>query len=98
MRRWKGTPCHRQLSTSALRATKVSVCGVGGDALLVAVALVLAAYHVVEVDGPACESKTLLFSSRSALAVSEAGGSMATKPRTWKRWVTTMSRKAPVAS
>ena len=43
-------------------------------------------------------SKTLIFSSRSALAASEVGGSMATKPMTWNRWVTTMSRNAPVCS
>jgi len=38
------------------------------------------------------DSKTLLFSSRKALAVSEGGGSMATMESTCMRWVTTMSR------
>ena len=42
--------------------------------------------------------KTLTVSSSSALAENEVGGSIATKPSTWKRWVTTMSRKAPVSS
>ena len=37
-------------------------------------------------------SYTLLFSSRSGLEASDVGGSIATKPSTWNRWVTTMSR------
>jgi hypothetical protein len=37
-------------------------------------------------------SKTLTLSSRRCLASSEVGGSMATNPRTWNRWVTIMSR------
>jgi hypothetical protein len=37
-------------------------------------------------------SKTLPFSSRSGFAASDVGGSIATKPSTWNRCVTTMSR------
>ena len=44
------------------------------------------------------ERKTLFFSSLIGPAESSVGGSMAMKPRIWKRWVTTMSLKAPVAS
>ena len=41
------------------------------------------------------ERKTLFFSSLMARGSRAVGGSMATKARIWKRWVTTMSRKAP---
>ena len=51
-RRKNGTPCQRQLSTSAFTATIVSVCESGRDARLVAVALVLAAHDVPDVDRP----------------------------------------------
>ena len=44
------------------------------------------------------ERKTLFFSSLMARGSRAVGGSMATKARIWKRWVTTMSRKAPVCS
>jgi hypothetical protein len=43
------------------------------------------------------ERKTLFFSSLMARGSSAVGGSMAMKARIWKRWVTTMSLKAPVA-
>src|SRR6267143_1288188 len=42
--------------------------------------------------------KTLFFSSLMDDGSSAGGGSIATNARIWKRWVTTMSRKAPVAS
>jgi hypothetical protein len=35
---------------------------------------------------------TLTFSSRKDFALSDTGGSMATNPSTWSRWVTIMSR------
>ena len=44
------------------------------------------------------ERKTLFFSSPIGSGASAVGGSMATKPMIWNRWVTTMSLKAPVAS
>ncbi len=44
------------------------------------------------------ERKTLFFSSLMDAGSREVGGSMAMKARTWKRWVTTMSRNAPVPS
>ncbi len=44
------------------------------------------------------ERKTLFFSSLMGPAESSVGGSMAMKPRIWKRCVTTMSLNAPVAS
>ena len=42
--------------------------------------------------------KTLFFSSLIGPGASSVGGSIAVNARIWKRWVTTMSRKAPVAS
>ena len=42
--------------------------------------------------------KTLFFSSLIDFGSSAVGGSIAMKARIWNRWVTTMSRKAPVAS
>ena len=42
--------------------------------------------------------KTLFFSSLIGAGSSDVGGSIATKARIWNRWVTTMSRNAPVAS
>ena len=44
------------------------------------------------------ERKTLFFSSLMHRGSSGVGGSMAMKARIWKRWVTTMSRNAPVLS
>ena len=44
------------------------------------------------------DRNTLFFSSLIDRGSSSVGGSMATNARTWKRWVTTMSRKAPVCS
>ncbi len=44
------------------------------------------------------ERKTLFFSSLMERGSREVGGSMAMKARIWNRWVTTMSRKAPVPS
>ncbi len=44
------------------------------------------------------DRKTLFFSSLIDRGSSDVGGSIAMKARTWKRWVTTMSRKAPVPS
>ena len=44
------------------------------------------------------DRKTLFFSSLIDRGSREVGGSMAMKARTWNRWVTTMSRKAPVDS
>ena len=66
--------------------------------VLVAVADVLAADHVLPGRRGGIASKTFVFSATSGLGSSEVGGSIATKPSTWKRWVTTMSRKAPVCS
>ena len=44
------------------------------------------------------DRNTLFFSSLIARGSREVGGSMAMKASTWNRWVTTMSRKAPVFS
>jgi hypothetical protein len=44
------------------------------------------------------ERKTLSFSSPMAVGSSAVGGSIAVKASTWSRWVTTMSRYAPVPS
>ena len=43
-------------------------------------------------------SNTRCFSAASASALKPAGVSIATNPRAWNRWVTTMSRNAPVSS
>ena len=93
----KGTPCHRQLSISTLRATSVSVVEPGATPSSSWYPSYWPRTTLSSSIGRR-ESKTLLFSSRRALAVSDEGGSMATMPSTWNRWVTTMSRKAPVAS
>ena len=44
------------------------------------------------------QRKTLFFSSLMGPGSSDVGGSMAMNARIWKRWVTTMSRNAPVCS
>ena len=42
--------------------------------------------------------KTLFFSSLMGPGASAVGGSIAMNARIWNKWVTTMSRYAPVAS
>ena len=61
------------------------------------VALVLAAHDPVGVERRRLR-KTLFFSSVIGTGASAVGGSIATKARICIRWVTTMSRKAPVFS
>ena len=91
VRRKNGTPAQRQLSISAPQRDERLGLRVGGDARLVAVALVLAAHDALGSSG-CIERKTLFFSSLIAPGSSAVGGSIATKPSTWKRCVTTMSR------
>ena len=42
--------------------------------------------------------RTFTFSSRTASASKEIGGSMAVSERSWKMWFGTMSRSAPASS
>ncbi len=44
------------------------------------------------------ERRTFSFSSRTASAFMEAGGSMATRQSSWRIWFCTMSRSAPALS
>ena len=90
-RRKNGTPCQRQLSTSARTATIVSVCE--------SAATPGSERYPSYWPRTTCRTSsgfsawyTLSFSSRSGLALSDTGGSMATNASTWNRWVTTMSR------
>ena len=96
-RRKNGTPCQRQFSTSTRSAIIVSVsesAGTPGDFRYPSYCPRTTCRRSIGRSA----SKTFDFSSRSGLAASEVGGSIATNPSTWNRWVTTMSRYAPVAS
>ena len=90
-RRKNGTPCQRQLSTSARTATMVSVCEPA--------ATPGSERYPSYCPRTTCRTssgftvwKTLSFSSRSGPALSDTGGSMATNAIAWNRWVTIMSR------
>ena len=98
VRKKKGTPAQRQLSMSQRSATNVSVSDSGATPGIVAIALVLARATTWVTSSGRMERKTLFFSSLMATGSRAVGGSMAMKARIWKRWVTTMSLKAPVAS
>ena len=97
MRRKNGTPAQRQLSISQRRATNVSVSESGATPGMSRYPAYWPRTTCVTSSGR-IERKTLFFSSLMARDSRAVGGSMAMKPRIWKRWVTTMSLKAPVAS
>ena len=44
------------------------------------------------------EASTFTFSSRTASAVNDDGGSIAVRVRSWSRWFWNMSRTAPASS
>ena len=71
--------------------------GVGGDALLVPVAPVLAPDHVGGVDGRH-GPEHLGPLVPQGLGVDATGGSMASSDTTWRRWFWTTSRMAPASS
>ena len=64
--------------------------GIPCHTVFLAVARVLAAYHVECVIG-SIDRKTLFFSSLMARGSRAVGGSITTNAITWNRWVTTMS-------
>ena len=97
VRRKNGTPAQRQLSISQRRAMNVSVSEFGatpGSSRYPT--------YWPRTTWPGSigrsERKTLSFSSEIARGSSAAGGSIAMNASTWNRWVTTMSRYAPVGS
>ena len=97
VRRKNGTPAHRQLSISQRRAMNVSV----SESRATPSACVYPSYCPRTTSAGSIgrsDRNTLFFSSLIERGSSSVGGSMATKARTWRRWVTTMSRKAPVCS
>src|ERR1700728_4127807 len=97
VRRKKGTPAQRQLSIEHFNAVKVSVSDSGSTP----------SSDRYPVYCPRTTSfgsignmlrKTLFFSSLMGAGSKAVGGSIAMNARIWNRWVTTMSRYAPVAS
>jgi hypothetical protein len=71
--------------------------GLGGNALLLQVPWYWPRTALVGSRGFIAWN-TFAFSATSPSGSSDVGGSIATKPSTWKRCVTTMSRNAPVPS
>ncbi len=90
-RRKNGTPCQRQLSTSARTTAMVSV----SESAATPGSQRYPAYWprtTCRTSRGFSAPDTLTVSSRRCPADSDTGGSMATKPITWNRCVTIMSR------
>ena len=109
MRKKKGTPAQRQFSISALQgdeglgsALGPFFLGVGrhGCSVADAFAVLAADAHLLgdRVRQRRSDLRTLTFSSRTESAPASAGGSMATRQRSWSIWFWTMSRRAPYSS
>ena len=97
VRRKNGTPAQRQLSMEHLSAMKVSVSERESTPSSVRYPMYCPRTTAVGSMGNMLR-KTLFFSSLIGAGSNAVGGSMAMKARIWNRWVTTMSRYAPVAS